>query len=178
MTRLTAAGLCGLAAAALAGCGGEQTKPVSIDANAGRVGRVAIGDTRAKVIAALGKPGEVDSGGPFTPLDEYYEEIGGPPAISTPGPGEILRYRHLAVLLESGRVYSMIASGPARTTAGVGIGDSLADVKKAFGHPYCSELGAESGASWPFCSFPVGAGRIAFGKDPVKSITLTAHPGG
>jgi hypothetical protein len=134
---------------------------------------VKIGDTRPAVVAALGKPDENNTG--FLPLGEHFETIGGPPPMALPGPGEILRYRHIAVLLESGHVYSMIVSGNARTRAGPGIGDSLADVRKAFEHGECSTLGAESGGEIPYCSFPVPAGRIAFGKDPVKSITLTNH---
>ena len=169
------AGVC-VAAGFIAGCGGEPANTLAIDENAGRVDHVSLGDPRAKVIATLGKPGEAGSHGGFLPLGEYFEEIGGPPIISVPGPGEVLRYHHIAVLLESGRVYSIIVSGDAHTKAGPGIGDSLADVRKAFIHGECSTLGAESGGEIPYCSFPVGAVRIDFGRDPVKSITLTTRP--
>jgi len=177
MTRLAAAGVCAVAAGLLlTACGGESAKPLTIDENAGRVGRITLGDTRATVIVRLGKPGEVNSRGPFTPLGEYYEEIGGPPSIPTPEPGEVLRYDHFAALLIGGRVYSMIVSGKAHTAAGPGIGDSLATVEKVFPRGYCGSVGTEDSGDIPFCSFPVRAGRIAFGKDPVRSITLTAHP--
>jgi hypothetical protein len=172
--RLLAAGGACVAAGLLAGCGRESAKPFAIDETTGRVGPVEIGDTRAAVVAALGKPSRNHSG--FLPRGEYYEEIGGPPIISVPGPGEILRYPHLGVMLQSGRVYAMIVSGKARTRAGPGIGDSLADVKRAFSHGECGTLGAESGGEIPYCSFPVPAGRITFGKDPVRSITLTKRP--
>jgi hypothetical protein len=164
-------------AAAVAGCGsGSTTKPFTIDEKGGRVGRVALGDSRDDIVGALGKPGEAGTHGGFLPLGEYFEDIGGPPAIPVPSPGVVLRYEHFAALLIDGRVYSMIVSGSARTAAGPGIGDSLATVKKAFRRPYCSSFGTEDGKDLPYCSFPVPAGRIAFGGDPVKSITLTAHP--
>jgi len=161
---------------ALAGCGSSaHAKPLVVDQSAGRVGRIALGDSRSRVVATLGKPGETNSGGPFTPLGEWFEDIGGPPNLSTPGPGEILRYHHVTVLLIGGRVYSVIVTDPgARTTAGAGVGDRLSKVKRELRHADCGALGSESGHDIPYCTARVRAGRIAFGQDPVKSITLSA----
>ena len=165
-------------AAAAAGCGSEsRAKPFAIDEKAGTIGKVALGDSRAGVVSALGKPGEAGAVG-FLPLGEYFEEIGGPPSFPVPNRGEVLRYDHFAALLIGGRVFAMIASGNARTTAGPGIGDSLATVKRAFSHPSCTSYATEDRRDIPSCSFPVRAGRISFGNDPVKSITLVAPRNG
>jgi hypothetical protein len=170
------AALLALGAVLLVGCGSSTSaKPVSVDEVAGRIGHVAIGDSRAQVVAALGKYDGPNSG--FLPLGEYFEEIGGPPSIPVPNQGEVMRYSHFAALLINGRVYAMIVSGNARTKAGPAIGDSLADVRNAFNHGECGSLGAESGGEIPSCSFPVRRGWITFGKDPIKSITLVGRRG-
>jgi len=179
MTRWAAAGAVAVMAGTVAACG-STSKPIQIDERTGVVGSVRLGESRGAVVAALGRPGETRNGGPYAPLDEEFVDIGGPESVSLPRATrthEVLRYHHLAVLLADGRVYSMLVSGRARTRRGPAVGDSLSVVRRAFPGSECHDVAfGEEGDTYPSCVAHLAAGVIAFGRDPVRSITLTARP--
>jgi hypothetical protein len=176
---VTVAGL--LAGATVAGIllarGSKQpTRPLLVDEKLGRIGRVTLGESRESVIATLGAPGARTAGGPFAPLGESLVGIGGPPAIAVPGRPEVLRYDRLAVLLVDGRVFSLLADDPGATTRkGVGVGQPLSAARRADPSIVCrTASGGEASEAYPFCSVRLGDLRLGFGKDPIRSISLTA----
>jgi hypothetical protein len=122
--------------------------------------------------------------GASTKLITVNDDVGGPRVIDPPTtlsvtePSGILRYRDLAVLVRSGHVYALMATGQARTRSGVEIGSSPATAGKAYRHPFCSVARSHSNRLMPYCSYPVRAGRVVFGRDPIRSITLKGYGAG
>jgi hypothetical protein len=138
---------------------------------------VALGDSRAAVVEALGLP-PPDARKPLiAPLGEDFDEIGGPPFIATPGSThESLRYRSATVLLSDDRVYGVvITDGEAETAEGVGVGDNLGVAEDEYPGLDCGIARPGKYRTFPYCGGRLGPGRwIWFGQDPIRSIVLTS----
>ena len=88
-----------------------------------------------------------------------------------------MRYPHVSVLLDDGRVTAIvIAETEAESLGGVGVDDDLDDARRAYPRLTCGEAAeGDAGATFPYCAGRVGAKRwLRFGKDPVKSITIAS----
>jgi hypothetical protein len=135
---------------------------------------VQLGDSRARVIEALGEPRRSSSS--VAPLGKDFEDIGGPPFIATPGSThETLRYQDASVLLSDGRAYGfVITHDDAETLEGVGVGDNLGVAKDEYQALDCGIARADEYRTSPYCRGRFGSGRwIWFGEDPIRSIVLT-----
>jgi hypothetical protein len=166
-------------------------RPLSIDERRGTVEGVGVGDSEDDVREVFGRP-EIENGGPYTPLGESPVEIGGPLSIPIPdrGRGEpppALRYDDVAFLMVDGKVLSfMVTADGSHTTRGVGVGDDLDDVRKAFPGIRCGEsppfgepiLPFDEPESYPYCRGTLRPKRfIWFGEDPVGNVTITDYSG-
>ncbi len=155
--------------------------PLAVDGSAGHVGPVQLGGTLAEVLARLGPPVEDSRGGGFAPAGKLPSDVeadGG--SISIPGPPvspEILRYRHLAVMVVQDRVFAMVTDDAgARTPKGVGVGDPLGTVRASY-RKAATCIPESSGGEFrspAHCAVAVPAGHLSFGGDPIKSIELIA----
>jgi len=181
-----------LALVGSAGCGGDDS-PEAEDARAesaplvkedlnlrrGTWRGVGIGSTRRQVIRRLGR---IKQGDPFAPLGADSFDVGAPPTPRNPpgtGLGQVWRGRNFVMTADRGRAWILLVSARGtKTGKGVGVGDSLADVKKAYPKLRCGT--ANEGAEWPeveYCQGPVARGRrVWFGGDPVQSVTVSKAP--
>ena len=175
----------GVVVAAWLALDGEEDHPraVLVDERLGRLRGVSFGDTAAAVEARLGKP--TDDADGFFPEGADFT---GPPAIPSPSsdrgsrlPPDELHYGDTAYLVSpTVGVFSMatLADG-ARTRAGIGVGDSLEQVRDRYDRVDCGEaiagepLFGDDSPTYPWCRAIVGNVRVFFGEDPIESVTLT-----
>jgi hypothetical protein len=153
-----------------------------VDEQAGRVGPVALGETRAGVVRALGAPRAVARGGPFAPAGMLPDEIGASLSFAIPRPRVppvILRYPQLAVLLVQNRAFAILTTdGAARTLKAVGNGQPLTAVRAAYRQAATcfllpeGETDSGGNPARRFCRVRAPAGRLRFGRDPIASIAL------
>lgn len=158
-----------------------------------------LGDSHAEVRRVLGKPA-IDTASfdvrtvPFGE-DDFYDSglpVNGPdPPPRPPGqrsrPPSIstLSYRHVVFLVttRAGVYYFAVTAPGARTSRGVGIGDSLSKARRAYRGVLQCDI-ANKGSEYP--SFPYCGARLAphvylyFGQDPIQSIAFASTwlPGG
>ena len=137
---------------------------------------MSLGDTRRDAVSALGQTPRWRSNEAIGPRDDDYYEIGAPVSIAAPGRPDALRYPHLSVMLDSGRVtVIMTAEKGAQTNAGVAIGDSLGEARSAYPGLTCGNRPLGEGGSFPYCGGRLAPNRwIWFGEDPIASITLAS----
>ena len=144
-----------VAGAAVAGVGlatrgsGKPARVLQVDEQAGRVGRVVLGETGSSVLAVLGKPSSAD--------------------------GTTIRYPHLLVGLRAGRVTSISTDdAAARTDKAVRIGEPLSAARASYRKAAaCNPNSPDKTATHPFCSISVKSGRLLVTGDPIRSITLS-----
>ena len=151
--------------------------PAVLDEAAGTYRRVRFGDTRERVVAVLGPPGDEPECGPISPLGDEFADIGGPPFLPAPSSDlsdlATLRYEGVSVLIGPRGVYAFLVSeADARTRRGVGIGDTLADARRAYGRVGCETFDNGEGVEYPYCRTTVGGVRLWFGEDPIRSVTV------
>jgi hypothetical protein len=173
----------------LAGCGGHAPKPTTINEQRGTYRGVGIGDRPETVFRVFGRVPLSGTDQPVTPLEDDFVAIGGATVIATPckaiPPGTnrqaLLRYDHVSFLLCDGRVYAVIVAVKiARTLRGVAIGDGLDEVQRSYGRLSCGDAPYGEGffgqqPSYPYCGGKLHAKRwIWFGRDPIRSITISA----
>jgi hypothetical protein len=196
-----------LAIPLLAGCGdstepsarGTEGRAVVIDARAGRVGRLRLGDPPARVAATFGR-GRADLSLGGDPLGAVPEEIGSPfdysfpspcdeplrPKVAGSGPEELpiseVSYRGAGASFCRGHAFILLVSSRgSATTAGARIGQSLDDAHRAHPTLRCdTSTGATTHPERPaytFCAGQVATGRYLWlGQDPVSSIAVSTIP--
>jgi hypothetical protein len=174
----------------LAGCGSNARSPASIDEQKGTYHGVGIGDRPKAIFSVFGRKPLSGTDEPVIPLKDDFVDIGGAPAISPPprckgnAPGtsgvSTLRYDHVSFLFCDARVFGFIvAVENARTMRGVAVGDDLSKVQQAYPGLSCGQAPYGEGLfgqrpSYPYCGGKLRARRwIWFGRDPVRSITLS-----
>jgi hypothetical protein len=155
-----------------------------VDEQAGRVGPVALGETRARVVEALGAPKAVARGRPFAPAGTLSGEIASSLSFAIPGPRVprvILRYPQLGVLLVQNRAFAIVTTDPAaQTLKAVGNGQPLTAVRAAYRQAATcfllpeGETDSGGNPARRFCRVRAPAGRLRFGRDPIASIALAA----
>jgi hypothetical protein len=167
----------GLVAAALLRDEADAGATRRVDERSGSYRGVTLGETEAEVRDALGPAPSWTEDDSIAPLDEDWLDIGAPNHIPSTGSPGTMRYPHVSVLLDDGRVTAIvIAETEAESLGGVGVGDDLGDVRRAYPGLRCGEAAAgDAGATFPYCAGRVGAKRwLRFGKDPVESITIAS----
>ena len=196
-----------LASLLMAGCGdstapsagGTAGRALTIDARAGRVGSVRLGDPPATAAATFGRGrDDLNLGG--DPLGTDPEEIGSPFNYSFPFPcDEPLRpkpatswveelgisevsYRGAGATFCRRRAFILLVSSRgSATTAGARIGQSLDDAQRA--HPML-RCDTSSGATthperpvYRYCTGRIATERYLWlGQDPVSSIAVSTIP--
>jgi hypothetical protein len=136
---LAAAGIAGgllLALFALVALSRDESQPAhkqSVDARSGSYRGVELGMTRREAVQALGPAPRWTPDDSIAPLEDDWVDIGAPNQIPSSGNPDVLRYPHVAVQLDNGVVTSIvIAERGAETHAGVGIGDGMKAVRRAY----------------------------------------------
>lgn len=161
-------------------------EPLALSDRTGAFRGVEVGARLPAVRARLGTPTIVPAGDPAAgrPLDA-------PGGLALPEAdlpeGETWRYDGVALVVSRSRVLAMVvADDRAQTNAGVGIGDSMEVVRRAYGGLACAgvRLGDATNPAYPGCRSRLpgreGLRRvgIAFSGDPVQSIVLTRRATG
>jgi len=153
--------------------------PSVIDLERGAYRGVALGDSRATVIAHLGPPSGPSS---FAALHHLDGAAGADAYGSLRLPDEFLIYRDTAVLLTDDRVVAIITSASsAQTSRGIGPGDGLALVERRYPGLRCEAhdtLGEEGRVGPPDCHGLVGSTRVWISQDPVQIVTVASRAAG
>lgn len=160
---------------------------VRVDERKGSVQGVTLGDSVAAVKRQL--PGGLEADPQTTrnsPLVGDVEELGLPWIIAPPrglaasDRTRLLRYRYLSVKFAppTGAYVIEIAIPGARTHAGVSIGDRLDAARGAYPKMRCDVRNRNSEyVAYPYCTTKLEDGPyIWFGRDPIRSITLSSTP--
>ena len=156
---------------------------------------VSLGDSHAQLLARLGKaPLDTAAYGVLTlpfgvndPTDELGLPATGPSPPSSTLPLlkrlhtiRTVAYRNVVFLVSSTRAgvyYFGITASGARTSRGVGIGDSLARARATYGqilHCATADQGTEY-PQFPYCGARLGRHLyIYFGQDPIRSIAFAS----
>jgi hypothetical protein len=193
MRRISSLSLAAASAAlvGLSGCAEGGRAPTLIDEERGTYRGVGIGDRAAAVFRVFGRVHTSGTTDPVAPVKDDFADIGGANVMSTPCKGRApgmsgittLRYDHVTFLLCDRHVYALIiAVDNARTLRGVSVGRDLGAAEDAYPRLSCGEahygealLGEPP--SYPYCGGKLRAGRwIWFGRDPIRSITVSTHP--
>jgi hypothetical protein len=166
----------------------ERSHPVLLDDRTGRMGPVGLGDSATRVEAHHGHAPSWTDNDSVEPLDASFDYLGAPSSIDSPPGGQdnFLRYPKYSFWIGSGRVYSIETIDRAvRTSRGVGVGDSIELIKRAYPELDCGEdsVGSDEPIPYPYCAGRTGRKTwIYFGGDytkpgtPVTAITLLPHP--
>ena len=159
----------------LAGCGGGP-EPTIVNTLRGTYRGVGIGATTRSVERVFGHRPLSGQNEPISPRKEDFVDIGGPTVIAG-ACGTTLRYDHVTFLVCDGRVTGFIvAQSGARTERGVAIGDNADKAASRYPELTCGQAPFEGG-SYPYCGGRIAAHRwVWFGRDPVRSITVTTAP--
>jgi hypothetical protein len=151
----------GVAAYGFATRGSGKSAPVlQIDEVNGRVGKVVLGETRANVIGALGKPKRAGTSPPI-------------PLATRPAP-RVLIYPHVLIALRANHVVSITTNDPAaRTEKFVHMADPFSAVRATYRKAAkCIPNRPDKQDPHPRCTVKVPAGVLFITGDPIRAITL------
>lgn len=179
--------LAGAIAVAVAACGSDSNRAASrqrsyrLDEVRGAFRGVGLDDPEDRVVARFA-PERPERAEPVSPLG-INELSDGPPGTFASSPGKpsrhdrtgVLRYEGMSFVTNNGRVYVIISSlSRTRALRGVGVGDSLHDVRRAYPSLDCDTASDADGVeTFPYCSGRVRAGHfIYFGGDPVGTVAV------
>ena len=179
--------LAGVIAGAVAACGSEGNSGAAgqgsyrLDEVRGAFRGVALGDREDRVVARFAPKRPVRAE-PVSPLGSDEWSAGSPGTFSSSprkaSPHDrtgVLRYRGMAFVTNNGRVYVIISSLPrTRALRGVGVGDSMRDVRRAYPGLDCDTATDAHGAeTFPYCGGRLREGRyLYFGGDPVGTVAV------
>ena len=165
-------------AATCGGCAessGDARSVVPVDEKRGQVEELPLGISDADLRRALGR-GKTTGG-------LYPDDVGVPFATAAPpgleGAPRFRRYEDRSFLLGPDGAFAIYVWSPdARSARGVAVGDELREVNKRYRSARCFRTGDREFGTAPTCVVRVGKRYLAFGEDPIKSITLTSVPVG
>lgn len=152
--------------------------PVLVDPVAGTLQGVKLGSNENAVVARMGDAPPWNGDQSVAPLEEDWDEIGGPSAMSITGKPNVLRYPHTTVELEDDRVIAITTAEKGATTpAGIGVGDDLGSVRSAYPALRCWDAPYGGGhGTYPVCSGRLESRRwLWFGQDPIRSIAIASR---
>jgi hypothetical protein len=137
---------------------------------------VPLGATRHQAVGVLGSTPRWHTNDSIAPRDDDWADIGAPGTIASSGKPDALRYDHLSVMLDDGRVTAIVtAEDGAETTAGVALGDPLRKARKAYPDLTCGDRPFGDSGTFPYCGGRLTPTRwIWFGRDPIASITIAS----
>jgi hypothetical protein len=172
----------------------DRPQVITLDERSGTLRGVGLGDSRARVEGARGRAPRWD---PETnpsqePLDAdenantssaFYPDV---PGDENDSRDTYLRYRGSSFYVHRGRVRSIeITDRSTATSRGVGPGDSMSLVEKAYPELRCGQrsYGSDADVPYPYCAGRVAPGRyIHFNGDytqggqPVVAVTIADRP--
>jgi hypothetical protein len=162
-------------------------RPTLIDETRGTVRGIGLGTSRTQVISVFGPPPRPWTGrDPVGPLNGDPANPGSIPAAGLHSKTDVLRYPDYSFFLQDDRVWSIeIIDRGAHTKRGLGVGDSISLIQKAYPQLDChqDDRGEDEPDPYPVCSGQTGPYRyMFFGGDyaesgsPVKSITIFSRP--
>ena len=155
--------------------------PPTVDERAGTYRGVGLRSTLADARTRLGTAREGPSE-PLAPLGDRPLETGVPTGPRNPkgmGPQTVWRFREAAMVADRGRAWlAVFTAKDARTTAGVGVGSTLDEARRAYPGSYCATANEGTGyVTFPFCTVRVAAGRhLWFAHDPVGVVGVSFAP--
>jgi streptogramin lyase len=168
----------------------SRTGGGAIDELAGTYKGVGIGDSPAHVRGKLGRPGHWSPREAIVPLDVDFLAVSYGASfshdvmrIAQPG-GQVLRYGDVFFYLCAPRTrcrgmvggFEVFAPG-ARTSAGVGIGDSLRTARARYRLTCYTPSGRSEHADYPSCQGSVARDRyVYFSNDPIDDIEVAYAP--
>lgn len=156
-------------------CPPSPTGALTLDEHAATVRGIRIGDRRTTVLRRLRGAHGVWSTGSSAALSHCGAGFVG--AVWVPERYRALRLNDLVIMFggRPAKVYAFNLVGRgAHTAAGVGIGDPLDDVKKAYGSGglRCTTIAGDDGPLWPACFVRAGPRFLYFGGDPIAEVAL------
>ncbi len=164
-----------VACGALAACGASATSTPgqargTISAATASYAGASLGMTIPALSARLGPPLHTNDNGYYTPAQA-------PPLL----PADNYRdwvYPDVGVTFVNARVASLTVYGlGAETTRGVGVGDPLSSVPRAYPGARCEPARGGPNPAVPGCEVVAGHGvYLYFSDDPIKLIALSAYP--
>ncbi len=154
-----------------------------LNERSGRFRGVGLGSSDARARRKLGVT-RMSANEPLAPLGRNPAELGFPPSPKDPrrirGSYRAWRFTGVAFGAFGRRAYLMtVASGAARTTRGITVGDPLRRVQKRYPELKCRKAGGQGSeyVQVSSCTGKVAPRRyVWFGRDPVHSITVSAAP--
>jgi hypothetical protein len=145
-----------------------------IDERAGSFHGVAIGDTANMIQSHFGHKAPADrTREPVIPANQSIEDFRGPTGFRLGD--HWYRYDGASVFYDSAGVHGfMVTSRGSKTSRGVGIGDSLAEVRTRYPELRCGVANKSTDYhQYPACTGELESRRyIWFGGDPISNITL------
>lgn len=146
--------------------------PLLVDERTGAFRGIRPGASASRALSLFGRPVHGPENFAPTPLDLEHDDVSGPSSLPS---SEVWRYRELVVLVAGERVGGYLTTDPsAQTSAGVGVGDSLAIAERAYARLDCFGVTLGSDAvnpSYPGCEGALRSGDwIWFGGDPIDSV--------
>jgi len=148
----------------------------------GRYQGVGIGSSRRRARKVFGRM-RAGATEPLSPLGRLPLEVGFPSSPRDPkgarGGYQAWRFDGTALGAFDGRAYLLtVTRSGTRTLKGVGVGSTLSAVRRRYPRMGCERANRGGDyAELPFCTGSVGQGRyLWFGRDPVRSITVSTAP--
>jgi hypothetical protein len=141
----------------------HRSQPIAIDERAGTVSGVGLGDGVNQVISKFGHTGPRGPYGGIGPF-EGDDSTGGPQVLPVLTHEKNLRYRKLYFATDGRVRYLAVADKQARLSRGVGPGDSISLVKRAYPELKCGEdvTGADADIYDPACHGQIAPGVWAY----------------
>jgi hypothetical protein len=163
-------------------CSDTRGGAALIDENRGTYRGVGIGAAPNAIRRVLGPRRFALRDEPPTPRNaRSISAIGGPTALMRPcrptaARARVLRYPGVSFLFCDNRVIALVVSDrQARTQAGLGIGDRLAQARRLYPALRCDRASSGEAGGYPFCVGGLQPQRsLWFGDDPIGSITISA----
>jgi hypothetical protein len=138
----------------------HRSHPMLIDERRGKVSGAGLGDHPDEITSTFGRVPVAGVSSPVVPLDDDDGSYGGPPVLPLLVHEMNLRYHKLFFSADNRVRYLAVADKQARLSRGIGPGDSISLVKRAYPELKCEEetTGADADIHYPACY-----GRIAPG---------------
>lgn len=170
------------------GCGAAHTDGARragvgvIDELGGTYQGVGLGAPPGAIRKRFGRPARFTPSAGIMPVGQSPVDVAGPNFVAGPGGrgrDRVLRFRGVSFLTHANVTFAfLVTARDVRTRRGIGVGDSLAAVRKRYLHLRCASAEDAHGApDFPYCGGRIAARRyIFFAGDPIASISVASTP--